>query len=147
MQAGKEGVQNPSLTLKYLAGDAAVEKAMKELCEQVHSAINVTLTPLAVLPAELRRDVETTYSYDLAYYHDHFPDDCLLGRPTARPARSKLYGIQRRSDPGDMGQEPSPRLPSVAREVCGILHDRFLNEQMPFIPLWQLDALSVVRSA
>jgi len=33
---------------------------------------------------------------------------------------------------------------SEVRQFTHILHDKFLNKEMPFIPLWQLDALSAV---
>jgi ABC-type transport system substrate-binding protein len=144
-QAFKEGIRDPGLTLKYPAGDPAVEKAMNSLCEKVRDAINVTLKPVAVPPAELRRDVETTYSYDLAYYHYDFPDDVYWLGPLLDP----------RGGPGDQNYmsytgDLVPLIRDISRrcdfpevqKYTYILHDKFLNEEMPFIPLWQLDALS-----
>jgi ABC-type transport system substrate-binding protein len=146
-QAGKEGVHDPSLTLKYPAGDLAVENAMNALCEQVRDAIHVTLKPLAVPPAELRHDVETTYYYDLAYYHYDFPDDVYwlgpLLDPSGGPGGQNYMGYS-----GELVQQMRiinlRREFSEVRQFTHILHDKFLNKEMPFIPLWQLDALSAV---
>jgi peptide/nickel transport system substrate-binding protein len=151
VQANKEGVRDPGLTLKYPAGDAAVEKAMKSLCEKVSAEINITLKPVAVPPAELRRDVETTYSYDLAYYHYDFPDDVYwlgpLLDPRGGPGDQNYMGYSG-GGPGDLiplMREISRRrdFPEV-QKYAYILHDNFLKEEMPFIPLWQLDALSAI---
>ena len=118
---------------------------MKELCEQVHSAINVTLTPLAVPPAELRHDVETTYSYDLAYYHYDFPDDVYWLGPLLDPHGQNYMGYNGDLIPVIRDKSRHRDFPR-ARQYAHILHDRFLNEEMPFIPLWQLDALSVISN-
>ena len=44
----ESGLKTPTLSLKYPAGDPAVERAMSELCAQVKEAIGVTLTPKGV---------------------------------------------------------------------------------------------------
>ncbi len=146
--AGKDGVHEPELELKYPAGDAAVEKAMNELCKQVQSNLHVTLKAKPLEPAELRHDVETTYAYDLAYYHYDFPDDVYwlgpLLDPRGGPAGQNYLGYPREGSGGlillmrDISH--SRDFPPV-QKFTHILHDKFLNEEMPFIPLWQLDAL------
>jgi ABC-type transport system substrate-binding protein len=149
-QANREGVHEPILTLKYPADDPAVEKAMKALCEQVHDAIGVTLRPTAVPPADLRHDVETTFAYDLAYYHYDFPDDVYWLGPLLDP-----HGGPDGHNYMGYGARPGNLIPLIwdvsrhrdfppMRSLAYTLHDKFLNEEMPFIPLWQLDAQSAV---
>jgi ABC-type transport system substrate-binding protein len=147
--AGKDGIQNPILKLEYPEGDPAVKRAMEELCEKVNAPISVTLKPVGVPDAELRRDVETTYSYDLAYYHYDFPDDVYwlgpLLEPRGGPGGQNYLGYN-----GDLiglvrDATQCRDFPEV-RKYTYLLHDKFLNEEMPFIPLWQLDALSAVSS-
>ncbi len=151
VQAGKDGVHDSGLTLKYPAGDPAVEKAMNALCEQVRDAIHVTLKPVAVSPAQLRHDVETTFDYDLAYYHYDFPDDVYwlgpLLDPSGGPGRHNYMGYTG-ADSGNL----IPQIRDISRRrdfpevqtFAHILHNNFLKDEMPFIPLWQLDALSAV---
>ncbi len=148
-QAIKQGVRDNGLKLEYPKGDAALKSAMESLCKEVSKAINVTLTPVDKDPADLRKDVETTYSYDLAYYHYDFPDDVYWLGPL----------LDLRGGPGDqnyMGYAGAlvPLIRDISRrrdfpevqKYTYILHDKFLNEEMPFIPLWQLDALSAVSN-
>jgi peptide/nickel transport system substrate-binding protein len=146
-QAVKDGIHDPGLTLKYPAGDEALDQAMKSLCDEVRTTINVTLKPVAVPPAELRHAVETTYDYALAYYHYDFPDDVYwlgpLLDPHGGPGEQNYMGYTG-------GLIPQMRIINLRRQFSEVrvfthqLHDTFLKEEMPFIPLWQLDALSVV---
>jgi ABC-type oligopeptide transport system substrate-binding subunit len=146
-QATKDGILDPGLTLKYPAGDPAVEKAMKSLCEEMR-AINVTLKPVAVPPAELRRDVEKTYSYDLAYYHYDFPDNVYwlgpLLDPRGGPGDQNYMGYSGDLVPLIRGDISRRRDFPEVQKYAHILHDNFLKAEMPFIPLWQLDAQSAI---
>jgi ABC-type transport system substrate-binding protein len=148
------GVQDATLSLKYPSGDPAVEKAMRDLAEQVKGTIGVTLTPEAVPADKLRHAVEDVYDYDLAYYHYDFPDDVFwlgpLLAPRGGPAGENYLGYPA---PGEKDGLLTLMMDACRRrdfpQVQGYthaLHGRFLKEDMPFIPLWQLDPLAAVST-
>jgi ABC-type transport system substrate-binding protein len=128
---------------------------MARLCEQVQETLKaakgppLTLTPQEVDPVSLRADVEgETPNYELAYYHYDFPDDTywlgpLLGR--RGPAGDNYLGYKG-EDVQKLLQETMGRR-DVARvqKDAHLLH-RKLYEEMPLIPLWQLDPLWAVGS-
>ena len=139
----------PTLSLKYPAGDPAVAAAMRGLCAQVKEALGVTLTPEAESEADLRKDVEETHNYALAYYHYDYPDDVYWLGPLLDP-RAGAGGENYLGYKGGLVtliQDESRRRDfAEVRERAHVLHDRFLNEEMPFIPLWQLDPIAAVHA-
>jgi ABC-type transport system substrate-binding protein len=153
--AQEHGKTAVNLTLKYPSGDPELAKAMARLCEQVQETLKaakgppLTLTPQEVDPVALRADVEgETPNYELAYYHYDFPDDTywlgpLLGR--RGPAGDNYLGYKG-EDVQKLLQETMGRR-DVARvqKDAHLLH-RKLYEEMPLIPLWQLDPLWAVGS-
>ena len=149
----ESGVADVTLTLKYATGDPAVEKAMGRLAAQVKEEIGVTLTPIGLSPDALRNAVEGTHDYDLAYYHYDFPDDVYWLGPLLDPAagtdRENYMGYKGVGKDGlnPMIQDAGRRrdFPQV-REYTHLLHDKFLNAEMPFIPLWQLDPQVVLHT-
>src|SRR5208282_4949578 len=67
--------QEIKLTLKYPSGDEAGANAVKGICQFVRTSTGIELEPVECDPYQLRKDVEETHNYDLAYYHYDFPDD------------------------------------------------------------------------
>jgi ABC-type transport system substrate-binding protein len=148
----KEGLEKAGLpdklTLKYPAGDKALEEAMAALCKQVTQELpGVVLAPETRPPHELRVDVEETHNYHLAYYHHDFVDETFWLMPilgaTGRGGGQNYLGytgslvskIQAADTRRDFVQ---------VRDHVHIIHRQFLDE-MPFIPLWQLDPLFAYR--
>ena len=145
-------VGDTTLSLKYSSGDPAVEKAMQQLAIQVKDALGVTLTPEAEPADALRHDVEETHAYDLAYYHYDFPDDVYWLGPLldTRGGPDGNYLGYAGGDKDDLipllKDESRQRDFPQVREWAHELHARFLAEEMPFIPLWQLDPLAAIHN-
>jgi len=134
------------LKLKYPAGDPLIEKACKMICEQVEAVKpEFTLTPVAVPPEKLWKQIEFDTDFDLAFRHYDYADDWFslsgLLDPSAPPGHggrnfmaykpSESFGplLARCQDRRDFGK---------LREAMHKMHAEFV-EELPFIPLWHLD--------
>jgi ABC-type oligopeptide transport system substrate-binding subunit len=141
------------LTLKYPKGDPAVENACRKIKEQVQhlgAKIQLELQPLE--PRALRRDVEELHDYELAYYSWDYPDESYWLWPLLDPQEDHAGGrnflgyqkdveLQRLSIRA-MGH----RNPAEIKSLTHHIHEVFF-QNMPFIPLWQLDThIAVHRS-
>jgi ABC-type oligopeptide transport system substrate-binding subunit len=147
---GRWGVKDVSLKLKYPGGDKALANAMKELCAQLGRDLpGLRVEPVELSAYDLRKDVEETQDYDLAYYHHDFADETfwllpLLG-PQGRQGKENYLGY---SGPlldkiySGMNLRDFPKV----REYAQAIHRDFVTSEMPFIPLWQLDPLFAYRA-
>ncbi len=149
-ELSKSGARNATFDLLYPTGDPQAEKAMKELADQV-KAIGVTLTPKPLPPDKLRDAVENTHNYYLAYYHYDFPDDVYWLGPlldsTGGQGESGDNYLGYKAGLVQMIRDLSRRrdFPEVKRWAYEV-QSTFLNQEMPFIPLWQLDPQAAVRA-
>ncbi len=145
----ESGVQDATIPLLYPNDDPVVAKAMNDLAAQVKAAIGVTLELKPVSPNDLRDLVERDHNYSLAYYHYDFPDDVYwLGPLLDGDPKDNLLGYngekgQLSSMIQDLGRRRD--FPEV-RDWAYQIHDKFLKEEMPFIPLWQLDPLAAIHA-
>jgi ABC-type oligopeptide transport system substrate-binding subunit len=136
------------LTLKYPAGDKVLAEAMKSLA----SSITQTLPAVQVVaqersPQELRSDVEETQDYDLAYYSYDYPDDGywlspLLGRGRGLQGNFLAYNGK---IVGEAQTLAASRDFTRLKERAHSIHREWIEREMPFIPLWQLDPLYAWR--
>ncbi len=110
----ESGLQAPTLSLKFPAGDPAVEGAMNRLCAQVKDAIGVTLTPEGESEDQLHKDVEVTHNYDLAYYHYDYPDDVYWLGPLLDPAGDNYLGYH-----GGLAARRGTRAGGATSRRCG----------------------------
>jgi ABC-type transport system substrate-binding protein len=141
------------LTLKYPAGDPALEKAMKDLAEQVHELLGVTLEPVPVGARALRDAVETTGDFELAYCHFDFADDTywlgpLLG-PTRRPGGEVMenaFGFKNDDLRRLLEESITYREFAEVQKCTRAIHKLLAREETPLIPLWQLDPLHAVAA-
>ncbi len=124
--------------------ESDLESAMIDLCAQVKETLGVTLAPTAVTEEKLRKDVED-HNYDLAYYHYDYPDDVYWLGPLLDPAGDNYLGYQG-ALVALVRDESRRRDFAEVQARAHELHDRFLNQEMPFIPLWQLDPLAAVSN-
>jgi ABC-type oligopeptide transport system substrate-binding subunit len=147
--ATEAGLRDVSLDLSYPTGDPAVKAAVDDICDQVKKRLGIDLKPVPRSPEDLRKDVEETHAYQLAYYHYDFPDDVywlgpLLG-PHGDASGGNLFRYQ-----GPLAtmveDETLQRDFGQARDAAHKIHEKFLRDEMPFIPLWQLDAYAAVGS-
>jgi len=138
-----------SLTLAYPNGDPQVKAAMEALCARLCKELpGLELKPTPLQPLELRQRVEQIHSYDLAYYHYDYPDESywlypLLG-PVGPDGRENFLGY---TGPlvNQMQRAESLRNFEQLRKDARAMHRQLLEEEMPFIPLWQLDPLMAYR--
>jgi hypothetical protein len=149
----RHGLGEVQLTLKYprmASGDARLEQAMKELCQQVSKTLGITLNAEEVVARKLREDVEVTNSYDLAYYHYDFPDEAFWLMPILGangPKGGENYLGYNGSLVGKVQTLTTLRNFTQVREAAHALHRDMLEQEMPIIPLWQLDPLVAYRNA
>jgi ABC-type oligopeptide transport system substrate-binding subunit len=135
------------LTLKYSKEVPEVEAAMQAVREQVQQRIGLQLELVPLDPWSLRADVEERLDYDLAYYHHDFEDDTfwlkpLLG-PRGRSGNENYLGY--RGDLAAIEQAAGSRNFLQVQELSRRIH-RQLTEEMPVIPLWQLDPFYAYRA-
>jgi ABC-type oligopeptide transport system substrate-binding subunit len=144
LSVNRKSLGGVPLKLKYPKGEPALDEAMSELCEQVKVATEIVLEPLPCDPHRLREDVEQTQSYDLAYYHYDFPDETCWLWPLFSPQRATDDGNFLKYTNEDLQQQlkdaTSHRNFAQVRKHVQQVH-RILDQEMPLIPLWQLDSL------
>ncbi len=134
------------LTLLYPSGDARLAKALEALRDQVRAATGAQLELQARDPHRLRDEVEVSNAYDLAYYHYDFPDETywlkpLLGSPG--PGRENYLGAQGGPALNQLQEAMSRRHFADVRKHTWLAHEQLLQE-MPLVPLWQLDPLAAL---
>jgi ABC-type transport system substrate-binding protein len=138
------------LKLKYPDDKPDVAAAMKELSEQVTKLTGLKLELEPVSPYKLRLDVEMTRNYDLAYYHYDFPDQCFWLAPLFEPppgveGGKNMFKFQNAELTNLLEGAKSYRDFAKVKEYQQQTQV-WLNKQMPFIPLWQLDPLLAYRT-
>jgi ABC-type oligopeptide transport system substrate-binding subunit len=149
LAAAQFGGKDITLRLNYPAGDPLLEKAMKDLAVQVQDTLGVRLDLEATDVRELRRVVEGTFQYDLAYYHYDFADDTYwlwpLFAPKADGDGNNMFGFKSKDDQfGRLLEESMAyREFDQVRRCTQVLH-RIMTQETPVIPLWQLDPLHAI---
>jgi hypothetical protein len=142
----KAGVGDVLLRLKYPEGSKELDAAMKEVCAEAMASLpGLTLLPVAVRPADFRRDLEEARDFDLAYgYHDFDAAFWLAPLLEAGPGGDNWMGY---TGPlvRDAQMAADVRYFAEARKKSQEIHRKFLSQEMPFIPLWQLTPLMAWR--
>jgi ABC-type transport system substrate-binding protein len=136
-----------TLKLKYPAGDAELKAAMSDLCNQLNTTLNgLHVTPEERSPHELRKEVEAG-DYDLAYYHYDFPDETFWLLPLLGPQGAGRANYLKYSGPlvATIDKLMSLRNFADVRAHAQQINREFLDTEMPFVPLWQLDPLYAYR--
>jgi ABC-type transport system substrate-binding protein len=137
------------LTLKFPSGDKQTASAMEGIRQLVDSSTGIKLELVECDPYQLRKDVEETHNYDLAYYHYDFPDDTywllpLLG-PHGLAEGGNYLGYDNSQLTVQMQQISKLRDFVTVREKMQHVIHLALTKEMPVIPLWQLDPLLAVH--
>jgi ABC-type transport system substrate-binding protein len=136
-----------TLSLAYSKNDADAAKAMTLIREEMKD-IGITLDLQPLEPAALRETVEKTHSYDLAYYYYDFPSAVYSLSPLFEPGGKYNY----MNLPIESRWERSFKQALSHRQFSEIQHDTQLidvlfQNEMPFIPLWQLDSLAAYHNS
>jgi ABC-type oligopeptide transport system substrate-binding subunit len=140
-------VKKLDLELKYPRGDDRLDKAMRALCDDLGGQLGITVNPVPRDPTDLRRDIEDT-KFDLAYTHYDFPDETFWLMPllgTSSRAGGDNYLGYNGSLLGRIQVAAGRRHFAQVRKFAHAIHRDFLDKEMPFIPLWQLDPLMAYR--
>jgi ABC-type transport system substrate-binding protein len=136
-----------SLSLKYPKDDSSVQKAMEFLKKHLETELAGLSIELKPVPLDnLRLDVLRDHEYDLAYYWYDYPDPTFWLWPILDKRSDRIGG------PNFLGyQGGNGRLEQLCRdalnhrnfknvqELTHTIHSVFVQQEMPFIPLWQLD--------
>ncbi len=143
------GAKVGTLKLKYPSGDPVLEEAMKGLAANVKEFTGIELELAPCSAYQLREDVELTQDYDLAYYSYDFPDESfwlapLLGPPPGTDGDKSAFKFAQSSLLNLLAKEGNYRNFAEFRLYQCQIH-ALLNEEMPFVPLWQLDPLLAYR--
>ena len=128
-------------TLRYPAGDDAVRRACERIRQQVNALdAGLTLELMERSPEELRQDVERDFQYDLAYYSWDYPDHTYWLWPlfASRDGQNLFGYTMDRELEATFRQLLTHREFARIQELTHTVHRRF-REEMPFLPLWQLD--------
>jgi ABC-type transport system substrate-binding protein len=136
--------------LKYADDNPALGEAMKELSAQVKTLTGLVLEPTPCDPYRLREDVEQRLDYDVAYYHYDFPDESywlapLLGPPPRTDGRWNIFKFSNAHLTTLLTGTKDYRDFATVRKHQWMTH-QLLYDEMPFIPMWQLDPLLAYRS-
>jgi ABC-type oligopeptide transport system substrate-binding subunit len=132
------------LSLKYPADDPAVKKACEQIRKQVEALdIGITLELEPRSPHDLRRDVEGLHEFDLAYYSYDYPTPAywlwpLFDPQGVAPGGRNYLGYQNPQLDSYFHRMMAHRDFAVVCEETQHIN-ALLKDQMPLIPLWQLD--------
>jgi ABC-type transport system substrate-binding protein len=141
------------LSLKFpkeQPGTETIQKAMEDIKQKVQSLLGITLELEECEPDRLRKDVETApFDYDLAYYSYEFPDETywlwpLLGQRGLPDGGNYLGYDNPRAEGELMSIRGSCDFVQV-RTIAQRLHRDHLLQDMPVIPLWQLDPVYAIH--
>jgi ABC-type oligopeptide transport system substrate-binding subunit len=156
LMIGKEDVQAQLrrlgvLTLKYPNDDRRLVGAMRDLCKAVSDTLGINVQPEPVEPPTLHHQVEETHNYDLAYYYYDYPSESYWLWPLFSNPRGKETGLANYlgyENDGNLERHLRDAMlhrdPAQVRDIQRTIH-LYLQERMPFIPLWQLDARLAIR--
>jgi len=150
------------LSLKFPDDDPRVADACRQIKENIEKAVGPTVTIILqpLTPETLRKKVEAEHDYELAYCNFDYRDDLYqldaLLDPTAagRNGRNFLGYLVEGSNQTDRDRRLRQTLQELrthrdfakeVREKTWELHS-LCNQQVPFIPLWQLDRHVVVAN-
>ena len=144
--------KNVRLTLKYPSDDPQASAAMEYLVKQVKNTLGIDITPRGLTSRKLHEDVEGDQDFELAYYWYDYPDQTYWLWPLLDPRSSRKGGRNY------LGTRSGSTLEKLFREALGhrdfdrvrtvtqTIHRVFVLEEMPFIPLWQLDRFLAVHN-
>ena len=144
--------KNVRLSLKYPNDDPALDAAMKYLATNLKNTIGVDVDAMPMPPRRLREAVEEEQDYELAYCYYDYPDQTYWLWPLLDPRSAQLGGrnylgytkaanLERRFQ-----EVRGHRNFDRVREITHTIHRIFIQQEMPFIPLWQLDRQLVVHN-
>jgi ABC-type oligopeptide transport system substrate-binding subunit len=123
--------------------DESTKQACERIRDQVHAVqpnIEIELLPRSV--RQLHEEVENTNDFELAYYYYDFPDDLYSLWPLLHP--NSFLGFYRDFQP-QLQYIFTHRDPdSIRAEVHRL--DELVCDEMPLIPLWQLDTHVAVHN-
>jgi ABC-type transport system substrate-binding protein len=143
------------LTLLYPTGDPPVKAAMEQLRDSVNKELRlddrrfIELQLEGLPPDKLRDRVEGTHDYELAYYHYDHPSESYWLAPLFDPQAMDINGSNYM---GYLDTELAQQFATARNhrdfdEVSKAMHSvhRRLHQEMPLIPLWQLDTFLAYR--
>lgn len=145
----KLGQKEVRLRLKYPGGSPELKAALEDLVARVAKEVpGLVLELRERSPYELRTEVEVTHDYELAYYSYDYPAESLwlfpLLGPSARGGGKNFLGYNGPLVAKAQGAATLRDFVQV-RERARDVHGLFLREEMPLVPLWQLDPLYAYR--
>jgi ABC-type transport system substrate-binding protein len=153
--------------LIYPTGDESVEQACQLIQQQVKANTAIDLTLKALSPQEVHDKVEG-HDYELAYYYWDYPtDDYVLwplfeslpepGEPASYPGQGKRNFLQYKpvnpdsasiwqtlNDARGVRDFERKKIAGMVDQTAKVrrathqVHE-MVNDQLPFIPLWQID--------
>jgi peptide/nickel transport system substrate-binding protein len=146
MAAKVKSVTTRRLSLKYPNDNPQVERACKLIRDQVALGTGLQLELEAKTPRQLHDEVEFGQDFELAYYHYDYPTDAYWLWPLFNTNAKALD----RGGKNFLGYKDDSTLESLFiksmghrdfQEVLRLTQDIHarLYEEMPLIPLWQLD--------
>ncbi len=130
------------LSLKYPDGDPALARAMEALCAQVREATGIEVQPEKRDPRGLKEEIEVLQSFDLAYTHYDFPAETFSLWPLLGPGKNgeNVFGFTLPDVETLLQELRSHRHFEDVKRCAQQLHE-ILFDEMPLVPLWQLDPL------
>ncbi len=144
-----------NLNLKYPMGDPSVQKAMEFLKKHLETelpGLSIELKPVTL--DILREDVAKDHDYDLAYYWHDYPDPTFWLWPILDPRSVQVGGPNFLGYTGGGGKLEqlcrnalNHRNFKNVQEQTHTIHSVFVQQEMPFIPLWQLDRFLAYSSS
>jgi ABC-type oligopeptide transport system substrate-binding subunit len=146
-QADEFKKKNIRLSLKYPNDDEAVRGAMEALKVNLKGILGIEIDLHPMPPRRLRETVEEERDYDLAYYHHDYPDETYWLWPLLDARGRNYLGYSKGASlERDFREARNHRNFDRVRTITHTIHRRFVQQEMPFIPLWQLDRHLVVHN-
>jgi ABC-type oligopeptide transport system substrate-binding subunit len=139
-----KGLKPARLSLKFPNDDPAVGAAMEYLKTHLLNELGLTIDIQGLEPNVLQQQVEQSHDYDLAYYSHDFADATYWLWPLFDPQSTDIGGTNYLSYANDSTLQKyfrdamNHRDFAELRKSTHLIH-RVIKDQMPLIPLWQLD--------
>jgi ABC-type transport system substrate-binding protein len=116
--------------------DESSKQACEKIRDQVHAVQpNIEIKVEQHSARQLHEEVENTNDFELAYYYYDFPDDLYSLWPLLNP--KSFLGFYPNFQT-ELQNVFAHRDPTSIRDAMQRLDD-LVHQEMPFIPLWQLD--------
>ncbi len=139
----KKNQSGVSISLKFPSGDPKISQAMELIANQIKQTLGITVTPQAIPPDSYFNKTLEEHDYDLAYSWYDYPDEncslypllfSYLQVKNQNPVRNQNLQLLLEASKSTILSSTIPEMLSHRKTMISLM-----EQELPLIPLWQLD--------